>query len=156
MNVIETPSGTLKALRRRAAGSFQRTFATPLKRLPAFVGAVLGETAPIRSASAFVESIVFAPKHLETLLKAHGLPKSYVAEWTIAAEGQEESAALLEALLADWIDFYFAPEPKHILLYADHDEYTTLFALKKGPLSRAADRLKAIGVREITDYARAI
>ena len=156
MNVIDAPSGALKALRRRAAGSLQRTFATPLKRLPAFVGAILGESAPIRGASAFVESIVFEPKHLRNLLEANGLPKSYGVEWTIAAKGREESAALLESLLADWLDFYFAPEPKHILLYADHDEYATLFASKKGPLSRAADRLKAIGVREITDYARAI
>jgi len=156
MNVIETSSGTLKALRRRAAGSFQRTFATPLKRLPAFVGAVLGETPAIRGASAVVESIVFEPKRLENLLRAHGLPKSYGVKWTIAAEGPQESAVLLETLLADWLDFYFASEPKHILLYADHDEYATLFSSKKGPLSRIADRLKAIGVREIADYARAI
>src|SRR5262245_4969639 len=144
MNMIETSPGSLKALRRRAASSFQRTFATPLKQLPAFVGAILDDQASIRGASAFVESVVFEPKHLENLLRAHGLARSHGAKWAIAAEGPQETAALLEALLADWLDFYFAPEPKHILLYADHDEYATLFSSKKGPLSRAADRLKAI------------
>jgi hypothetical protein len=63
---------------------------------------------------------------------------------------------LLEALLGDWLDFYFAPEPKHILLYADHDEYTTVFASRKGPLSQAANRLSALGIREIAGYARSL
>ena len=155
MNVIETPPGMLKSLRRRASGSFQRTFATPLEHLPAFVGAVLGEET-VRGSSAVIEAVVFEPEHLERLLEVHGLPARHGAPSTLVAEGPQESALLLEALLADWLDFYFLPEPKQLFIYADHDEFATLFASRKAPLSRAADRLKDVGVREIADYARTV
>lgn len=154
MKLIETPPGALKGLRRRAETSFQRTFATPLKRLPEFVGALIPADPPIRTATAIVESVVFEPKHLVSLLVAHGLPTPYGAQSSIAAASFEESATLLEALLGDWLDFYFAPEPKHILLYADHDEYTTVFATRKGPLSQIAKRMSVLGIAEIADYTR--
>jgi hypothetical protein len=127
-----------------------------LKRLPEFVGALIPEDTPIRAATAIVEQVVFEPKHLDGLLVAHGLPTSYGVEWSLAAVGHQESVELLEVLLGDWLDFYFAPEPKHILLYADHDEHTTVFASRKASLSQIAARMSALGIPEIVDYTRSV
>lgn len=154
MRIQATP-GELKRLR-RTAGSFQRTFRTPLDRLPKFVAALLPAHFLIASASLTLDEVVFTPKHLEALLSAHQLQLAYGSDWTISATGRQESTALLEATLADWVDFYFRPEPKRFLLYADHHEYTTIFAVRKGMVSRVADALKAAGFAEVPDFVRAL
>jgi hypothetical protein len=40
----------------------------------------------------------------------------------------KEIAPLLEAALGDWVDFLFVPVPKPFAIYADHDDYITLYA----------------------------
>jgi len=153
MRIHSTP-GTLKRLRRTASTYFQRTFRTPLKRLPVFVK-ILSDPS-FASASVAVEQVVFPPKHLDSLLSSHQLPLEYGSGWTIEATGAKECVELLEATLADWLDFFFLPQPKRFLMYADHDEYTTLFAARKGSLSRLTTALTAAGVEEIPDYARSL
>src|SRR5262245_10227459 len=105
MKVAGTAPGALENLRHGATGSLQCTFATPLKRLSEFVGALMPADMAIRGASAIVETVVFEPKHLDSLLVTHGLPTRYGIDWTIVAAGREEAARLLEALLGDWLDF---------------------------------------------------
>ena len=99
---------------------------------------------------------MFTPKHLEGLLSSHQLPLEYGNGWTIEATGAKECVELLEAALADWLDFFFLPQPKRFLMYADHDEYTTLFGARKGSLSRLTTALAAAGVEEIANYERSL
>jgi len=40
------------------------------------------------------------------------------------------------------------------LLDGDHDAYSTIFAQRKGSVSRAADTLRAAEIREGDDYVR--
>ena len=146
--------GTSKRLRRMAATLHQRTFVTPVDYLTSFVAILLPATSSLKSASLTLENIVFTPDHLETLLSNHHLPPTCEAGWTITATGFLESHALLAAPLADAVDFYFLPEPKAFLLLADHDQYATLYAARKGTLSQLAAALATAGVSEVTSYLR--
>ena len=151
---IDAAQGQLRRLRRSLEGLEQRTFRTPLQRLAPFVDRLVGNDPPFGAATVFVQQTVFTPKHLEKLLSSHKLPVSYGADNTIRSETAVETAALLEAALADWVDFYFVPSPRDFVLYADHDEYSTLFAARKGTLSRLADGLSEAGVSEVSGYRR--
>src|SRR6266576_2391538 len=124
-----------------------------LKRLPEFVDCLLTSDPPLTCASAIVEQVVFTPKHLDALLTSHHLvPECRVGRTIVAAE-VAESTALLEALLADWLDFFFEPSPPGFVLFADHDEYTTLFA-GVGTLRRRVGALKQKGFVEVSNYVR--
>ncbi len=153
MRTEPTP-GNVNRLRRTAAGFEQRTFRTPLEQLPAFVATLLAGPLPVTSASVVVRQVVFPPRHLEAVLSSHGLPPACQAEWSIVAEDADESMVLLTATFADWLDFFFLPLPKSYLLYADHDEYTTLFAARRGTLSRMGSAMTAAGFAEVSDYVR--
>jgi hypothetical protein len=152
MQVLEA-NGELKRLRRSVAAFEQRTFRTPLDRLPDFVDCLLTGDPPLACASAIVEQVVFAPKHLDTLLTSHQLTLEHHVGRTIVAADEAESSALLKALLADWLDFFFEPSPPGFVLFADHDEYTTLFA-GVGTLRRRTGALKQKGFVEVTNYVR--
>ena len=155
MQIQSADPGSLSRLRRTAQTQLQQTFITPLDRLPAFVNALLVE-GPLRAASLVVETVVFEPKHLDALLTARGLSLEYGRDLSVLAEGPDESEALLTAALGDWLDFYYRPDPRRFLLYADHDEYTTLFAARKGHLAKVAAALAAGGFTEVTGYVRSL
>ena len=53
----------------------------------------------------------------------------------------------------EWIDFLFVPTPKPFVIYADHDDYITFLAHKKGQLSRVVEALTAAKFRA-QDYVR--
>jgi hypothetical protein len=156
MQIVQTP-GAIQRLRRslgRSHGQFQQTFVTPLKQLRVFTTVVLAAHAPIESGSVNLEQVVFTPKNLERLLLDHRLPLTYGEEWTITAGGPQESAALLRAVWGDWIDFYFTPAPKRYQIFADHDEYTTIFAAAMDDLARVATALTNAGFSPIDGYQR--
>ena len=112
---------------RATAWPFQQTFLTPLKQLPEFVATILSAS-PVTQASVIIEQMVFEPKHLLALLAKHSLsiPNWHDAKVTAATE--REAAELLEAALADWLDFLFLPATQTFAIYADHDEYNTFYA----------------------------
>jgi len=149
---IRERSGASK-LRRTIARFDQRTFQTPLNALPKFVDLLLAGNPEIAAASLLIEQVVFVPQRLEKLLTDHKLPLHY-RDCSIVAEDHQESKDLLAAALAGDLDFYFVPEPKRFILYADHDEFATLFAAKKGMLSSIAAALIASGFEEESDYRR--
>jgi hypothetical protein len=151
MRLITSPN--LSKLRRPIAAFDQRTFHTPLNDLPRFVDLLLAGKPEIATASVTVEQVVFTPEHLKKLLAGHQLPLQY-HDRAIVAEGHQQSADLLVAALSDSLDFYFVPEPKRFILYADHDEFTTLFAARKGMLSAIVDSLIGAGFQEESEYLR--
>jgi hypothetical protein len=150
---IESIAGARKAAR-RLAGPFQRTFETPLKHLPSFSEILL--RGDVTSGHVFVDAVIFDAKHIEALLASHAISGMQIQDSTITASGPFECRALLTAALGDSIDFYFCPVPKRFLLFADHDEYVTLYTHKRGQLSQIEDTLTTAGVREITGFERAL
>jgi hypothetical protein len=152
MKIQATP-GVLKRFR-RPTGAYQQTFRTPLERLPVFVAALLAGGPLITGAAVTLKAIVFAPQHLESLLAKHQLPLALGPDITITATGAEEVKTLLAAALADCVDFYFLPKPNRFLLYADHDEYTTVFAARRASVSRIASAMGVAGIADVPGYSR--
>ena len=152
MTLSETP-GLLKRFR-RTPWRFQETFHTPLKSLQPFVASIVGAHAPLKTAALTFEQVVFDPKHLIALLSSHSIELRYERGWTITADDPEEVEALLHAGLSDWVDFAFVPTPKPFVIYADHDEYTTLYANTKSNLNRVSGALSSRGFEKVSDYER--
>jgi hypothetical protein len=157
MESRETP-GASQRLRRalgRPRAYFQQTFRTPVQpQLPMFSAAVVSAHLPIDSGSVTLEQVVFTPRHLEKLLATHHLPVTCGRDWTITAAGQEQVASLLVAAWSDAIDFYFAPTPKRYHLFADHDEYTTIFGATKGQVAKVATALAEARFCRVEGYER--
>lgn len=151
----ELVPGARKACR-RAAGQYQRTFVAPLSRRQLLSKIVLDTAASTRSGLFYIETDVFATTRLEEVLVQSELSADRVEGLSITAEDRSECQSLLDAALADSVDFYFVPEPKPFLLYCDHDDYTTFFAHRKGPLSQLSEALSGEGFREVLDYVRPV
>ena len=139
---------------RRTAWEFQQTFETPLKNLPAFVSTIVGAGEQWRTASATLELVVFEPQDLIALFSNNSIPPHFEPGVTVTADGREEIEALLCALLGDWIDFVFIPEPETFAIYADHDEFTTFYAHTRSNLNRVTEALLKMGFRQVLDYER--
>ena len=144
--------GALKKFR-RTPWKFQQTYLTPLKHLPSFVARILSVNQEMKSGCFTVEQAVFEPTHLIKLLADHSIPPRYESGVTFMAEGQTETQLLLHAMLSDWIDFVFLPEPKSFAIYADYDEYTTFFAHSRSNLNRIVQALSG-EFKMVSDYAR--
>lgn len=138
---------------RHTAWKFQATFLTPLKDLRRFVATIASAGRPER-ASVTIETTVFEPKHLLKLLSSRSIPARNLNNVTLTAANQDEVASLLEAALGDWADFLFIPEPSAFAIYADHDEYTTLYADSHLSLSQVVKPLENAGFKLVADYKR--
>jgi len=101
-----------------------------------------------------IEQAVFEPTHLIKVLADHSIPPRYECGVSFTATGQKETQLLLHAILTDWIDFIFVPEPKTFAIYADHDEYTTFFAHTRSNLNRVVKALTDDGFKIVADYER--
>ena len=155
--VIDNAPGATKRLRRKysqPSAHFEQTFETPLDRLPTVTRAVLAAHPLLEAGTVIIEAVVMAPKNLERLLAQQRLPTAVKTDTMITAYGPEGISALLVAAWSDWVDFYFAPEPCHYRLFADHDEYTTVLGARKGQVAKVATSLVAAGFRRVEDFER--
>lgn len=151
MTLSETP-GAVKQFRKKA-WRFQQTFATPLKNLQAFVTTIVS-CSELRGGGLTIDRAIFEPRNLIRLLGKHSIPPHYGYGASITADNRAEVVELLEAALGDPVDFIFTPVPKPIVIFADHDEYTTFFANSHSSLSRVVTALNVQGFKEIRDYER--
>jgi len=152
MTLSENPAA-LKEFR-RTTWKFQQTFQTPLKNLQAFVSTIVSAAEPWRAGCLTIEQAVFEPGHLVALLAKNSIPSRYERGVSLTAAGQEEIEALLCAVLGDWIDFIFVPQPKSFAIYADHDEYTTFYAQTRSNLNRVVKALSDRGFQIVQGYER--
>ncbi len=132
----------------------QRTFRTALESLPKFTAGLLSGQPSLASATVLVEGVVFVPRHLHGLMARNRLSGRCTPGLTITAIGAKECASLLRACLGDWVDFYYLPEPSRFVLFADHDEYTTVFSDETEILVQISSEMARSGFEEITDYVR--
>jgi hypothetical protein len=130
----------------------QKTLVTPRKDMASFLSALLAAF-PVDHGVASTDQVVFEPDNFLELLKARELPiENY---WTFCAEASntEDVAALLDAMLNDWIDFVFLPSPTSFAIYADHDEYLTIYVPTSLGLDQLVTRLELFGFG-FEDYVR--
>jgi hypothetical protein len=152
MTLTETP-GALKRFR-KTSWKFQRTFQTPLRNLPTFVTTIVSAAQPLKGGSLTVEQAVFEPNHLNGLLTNYSIPSKCEHGLSLIVAGSQETEMLLLAVLSDWIDFLFIPDPKPFVIYADHDEYTTFYAQTRSNLNRVINALSGQGFDPVPNYER--
>ncbi len=132
---------------------FQTTYITPLKDLPEFVGTILTQFG-IDEGAVWIEQIVFEPRELIWYLRGRGFvcDEGQLNRAVLQAENKVEVAELLECVLGQWANFAFIPAPKEFVIYADHDEYTTIFARSAESLRALQSRMESKGFKTVTDW----
>ena len=152
------PMNDARAVRRirRQAWRFQSTFHTPLQRLDPFVDAILAAIQPMERGKITIDACAFESTHLKQLCERYSIHPNVTSGFCLEASGPLELAELLGAAFLDWTDFVFEPAPKSVVIYADHDEYTTFFSMSHARLQRIAKVLEDLGCRRIEDYRRSL
>jgi hypothetical protein len=133
----------------------QQTFQTPLRDMARFVDVIMPELPEIQGAQAVFDQVVFEPRYeLVSLFAKYSLPQRWHGDdLTIEAQGAAEVRELLRAVLSEWIDFLFVPNPKRLVIYADHDEYITFLAHRKEHLNSVVGALTAAKFHAV-EYVR--
>jgi len=151
--IIATTPGALSKFG-RTPWNFQVTFNTPLQSLDAFVSTILADNRKFEGGSVTIDKIVFEPKNLNSLVAAYSGKIEFSRDWTITVEGLTEVRKLLQATLADWVNFLFVPAPKPFVIYADHDEFTTFYANTRSNLNLVMNGLLEKGFKQVSNYQR--
>jgi hypothetical protein len=124
-----------------------------LKGLGKFVECVFRHF-PAESAAVSTEQVVFEPRHVIELLAGQSLELENIWSFILFADSKESVAKLLEAVLGDWIDFFFIPDPASLAIFADHDEYVTFYSRSELLLADFASTLERAGFQSIPDWIR--
>ena len=132
---------------------FQQTYVTPLTDLPRFVHSLLAPF-ELRRAEVWIETIVFTPENLIEYLHAFAINtnEGELNRAVIHADNALEAKSLLERVLGQWIDFAFIPSPKEFVIYADHDEYTTIFAANAEALASLHSDMQRQGFKAVDNW----
>jgi hypothetical protein len=99
-----------------------------------------------------IDGYVFEPKSLRKLLSAHPQFMNLTHDWSIESIAIQSMKELLLATFQHWIDFAFIPTPQPFAIYADHDEYTTFYAMTKSNLNQVVKPLLAQGITQVKDF----
>lgn len=131
----------------------QRTLLTPRTRMSSFLSALFN-IFPVEQAVASTDQVVFQPDNVLGLLAKRELRPEDHWGFCVSASGASDAAALLAAMLTDWIDFVFVPSPASFAVYADHDEYLTLYTPSQSDLDLLVTDIEAHGFSFVPDYVR--
>jgi hypothetical protein len=130
----------------------QKTLVTPRQDMAKFLSALM-TAFPANHGVAATDQVVFEPDNFLELLKARALAIENYWRFCAEASNSEDVAALLDAMLHDWIDFVFVPSPASFAIYADHDEYLTIYVPTSPALDRLTSELPMLGFH-FNDYVR--
>jgi len=133
---------------------FHQTFETPLRNLAPFVARIVSAGGPLRAGSLVIDLVVFEPRTLIDMLTTYSIPLKYGRGLCLRAEGQQEVEEVPRVVLNDWVDFLFVSEPQTLAIYADHDEFTTIYAHTRAELARVAGPLRDDGFNVEGLYVR--
>jgi hypothetical protein len=133
--------------------AFQQTYVTPLSDLSRFVHALLTPF-KLSEAALWIEQIIFTPDELIKYLNSFGIAidEGELNRAVIHAEDPSETTTLLECVLGQWIDFAFIPSPKNFVIYADHDEYTTVFTANAELLASVHSNMTFQGFKAVDNW----
>ena len=138
----------------RSPWEFQQTFETPLKNLQPFVKTIVSVGERVESASLTIDQVVFEPRTLIQMLSKYSILPPYERGLCLTATDRPEIEGLLHVVLSEWIDFLFVPEPQSFAIYADHDEFLTLYTRSRVDLDRVVGPLSDQGFKMVANWER--
>jgi len=102
----------------------------------------------------WIETIVFTPRELIWYLRGLGIvtDEGQLNGSILHAEKTSEVFDLLECVLGQWTDFAFFPSSKDFTIYADHDEYITIFAPNNQVLIALHEDMKSYGFKQVEGW----
>lgn len=142
--------------------SHQATFQVQKKSIRRFVEIVVLNLGNQCISRITFDEVIFEPKKLDSLFAQNGIPinlmktTKYLNDWTAEACGASDINALLEAALSEAIDFVFQTTPSNFSLYADHDEYVTLFSKSSSGLKSIEQSLVGAKYDPVHGYHRTL
>ena len=125
---------------------------TPRRKMASFLSELVS-VFPIDHGVASTDEVVFEPDNFLQLLNTREIPIDNYWSFCAEASNAEDATALLNAMLNDWIDFVFLPSPARFAIYADHDEYLTIYVPISSALDQLVTRLELVGFR-FEEYVR--
>lgn len=131
----------------------QRTLVTPRKNMQSFLSTLL-TVFPVEQGAASTDQVVFEPHNVLDLMKRLEVGVEDYWSFNIEVSKAEDVSALLNAMLNDWIDFVFVSSPLTFAIYADHDEYLTIYVPTTKQLNHLAEQLELEGFNFVGDYVR--
>jgi hypothetical protein len=131
----------------------QKTLVTPRDNMSAFLSTLL-TAFPVERGVASTDQVVFEPDSVLGLLNSRNIEVENHWCFCIEASETDDVSASLDAMLNDWIDFVFVPSPETFAIYADHDEYLTLYAPSAEELLRLIAELELRRFSFVADYVR--
>jgi hypothetical protein len=131
----------------------QKTLVTPCHNMSIFLSTLL-TVFPVERGAASTDQVVFEPDNVLGLLRSRNIDVENRWSFCIEASETDDVSASLDAMLNDWIDFVFVPSPASFAIYADHDEYLTIYAPSAEELNRLIAELELRGFSFVADYVR--
>jgi hypothetical protein len=132
---------------------YEKTLVTPRKDLVAYLSALL-ELFPTVQGDVSTDEIVFEPDNLLKFLTARGISLDDYWSFCGSVSGAGDVQEMLAALLNDWIDFAFVPSSESFAIYADHDEFLTIYFSNEADLDRCFVHLRQRGFGFVEGYTR--
>jgi hypothetical protein len=141
---------------RRRDWKKQVTCVTPLNRLAWFSNTLVEHLMPFQSALLVIDQVVFkVPPALAAIRLGAGETRSILeAPGHLFEDEPELFRAALEAALSDWIDLRVNLLPPRYALWADHDEYTTVFSQSPGQIADLKRALARAKIEIVDSYER--
>jgi hypothetical protein len=117
--------------------AFQLTITRPLERLDEFIDGLLSNHL-VESAVICTDQIVFKPEHVIDMANASDFELPDCWDFKLSINSKKYVLSWLNACLRDWIDFLFYCNDSDLAIYADHDEFITIY------LSSSAQFIKTL------------
>ena len=137
---------------RRREWKRQFTCVTPLNDLPWFAQELASGAGDFRAALLLVD-VILGTETIEAWRRSRGEERPVgEAPGHLIEANRDELTAALAAALRDYVNVTVLFEPARLAIFADHDEYTTVFS--SSPLGELRERLRVRGV-PLVDYHRA-
>jgi hypothetical protein len=133
-------------------------FCASNQKAAAVAEAVTSLLGPGSAGAVSIDEVVFEPHALRALLARHGFllkegrGTNSLRDWTVEAARREKVRQLLEAALADGIDFLFQSSAPELGLYADHDDYLTFYSNTRAYLVSLAETFARADVAPVEGY----
>jgi len=132
----------------------QCTFETPYRDPTRFVETAFSMFPHVVATEAAIHEVIFTPRSAPPPTLRHMAWRKIQGHSVLRADSLESSRVLLIGCLSEWVDFTFTFEGAELMIYADHDKFSTYFGRTQEMVDRVSKVLVEEEIRLIDGYRR--